>query len=108
MTGKELNIDTSQIPIRIIRVGSELLTNSMRAKIKEAWGENISVTQDYGMTETLGPGLAMECQCEKRMHLNDNFYFELIDPITNQPTKIYLYSILDEKLINLNEKALIN
>ncbi len=87
MTGKELNIDTSQIPIRIIRVESELLTNSMRAKIKEAWGENISVTQDYGMTETLGPGLAMECQCEKGMHLNDNFYFELIDPITNQPIK---------------------
>lgn len=53
---KEENIDVKKLPIRIIRVGSELLTESMRKKIKEAWGENVSVTQDYGMTETLGPG----------------------------------------------------
>ena len=83
---KELGIDVSKISLRIIRVGSELLTESMRNKIKAAWGKNISVTQDYGMTETLGPGLGMECTYEKGMHLNNHFYFELIDPITQQPT----------------------
>lgn len=84
---KEENIDVKKLPIRIIRVGSELLTESMRKKIKEAWGENVSVTQDYGMTETLGPGLGMECKFENGMHLNPNYYFELVDPVTKKPTK---------------------
>lgn len=82
---KELDIDIKKIPLRIIRVGSELLTNTMRQKIKSAWGVD-NVTQDYGMTETLGPGLAMECTNSNGMHLNSNYHFELIDPITKQPT----------------------
>ena len=84
---KELKIDVKKLPIRIIRVGSELLTETMRKKIKESWGENVNVTQDYGMTETLGPGLGMECIYENGMHLNPNYYFELIDPITKLPTE---------------------
>lgn len=83
---RQLEIDIKKIPLRIIRVGSELLTETMRKKIKKAWGERVSVTQDYGMTETLGPGLGMECQHENGMHLNDSYYFELIDPITKKPT----------------------
>lgn len=84
---KEIGVDIENIPLRIIRVGSELLTESMRKKIKKAWGENINITQDYGMTETLGPGLGMECQYATGMHLNNHFYFELIDPITKEPTE---------------------
>ena len=84
---KELKIDVKKLSIRIIRVGSELLTETMRKKIKVAWGENISVTQDYGMTETLGPGLGMECIYENGMHLNTNYYFELVDPINKLPTE---------------------
>ena len=83
---KELKIDVKKFSIRIIRVGSELLTESMRKKIKAAWGEDINVTQDYGMTETLGPGLGMECKYANGMHLNNHYYFELIDPITKEPT----------------------
>ena len=84
---KELKIDVKKLSIRIIRVGSELLTETMRKKIKVAWRENISVTQDYGMTETLGPGLGMECIYENGMHLNTNYYFELVDPINKLPTE---------------------
>ncbi len=84
---KELKIDIKTLPIRIIRVGSELLTEAMRKKIKASWGNKVSVTQDYGMTETLGPGLGMECSYENGMHLNEHYYFELIDPITKEPTE---------------------
>ena len=35
-----------------------------------------------------------------------NGYKKYIETITNKPTKIYLYSILDEKLIDLNVKVL--
>lgn len=83
---KIYGIDVKDLPIRIIRVGSELMTEKMRKKIKEAYGENVSVSQDYGMTETFGPGLAMECRYELGMHLNDNYYFELVDPKTKEVT----------------------
>ena len=97
---RALKIDVKKLPLRIIRVGSELLTEAMRTKIKEAWGENISITQDYGMTETLGPGLAMECQYENGMHLNSNYYYELIDPITNEPTTKNVGEIVVTTLYN--------
>lgn len=97
---KEQKIDVKKLPIRIIRVGSELLTESMRRKIKNAWGEKVSVTQDYGMTETLGPGLGMECQYENGMHLNKNFYFELIDPITKEKTTSNIGELVVTTLYN--------
>lgn len=37
-----------------------------------------------------------------------NGYKKYIEKITNKKTKIYLYSILDEKLIDLNQKTLTN
>ncbi len=83
---KSKGINLKKLPIRIIRVGSEILTKEMRKKIKKAYGEEVSVTQDYGMTETLGPGLGMECTYGKGMHLNDDYYFELVDPKTKEKT----------------------
>ncbi len=83
---KENGIDVKKLPLRIIRVGSELMIEKMRNKIKESFGRNVSVTQDYGMTEFLGPGLGMECEYGCGMHLNDNFYFELVDPKTKKRT----------------------
>lgn len=82
----ENGIDVKSLPLRIIRVGSELMTEKMRRKIKESFGEDVSVTQDYGMTEFLGPGLGMECEYGCGMHLNDDFYFELVDPKTKKKT----------------------
>ena len=80
----ENGIDVKKIPIRIIRVGSELMTERMRQKIKKCFGEDVSVTQDYGMTEFLGPGLGMECRYGCGMHINDDYYFELVDPKTKK------------------------
>ena len=83
---KIYGIDVKELPIRIIRVGSELMTEKMRKKIKEAYGKKVSVSQDYGMTENFGPGLGMECKYEAGMHLNDDYYFELVDPKTKEVT----------------------
>lgn len=82
----ENGIDVKKLPIRIIRVGSELMTEKMRQKIKKSFGEDVSVTQDYGMTEFLGPGVGMECEYGCGMHLNDDLYFELVDPKTKKKT----------------------
>ena len=81
---KEEGIDVKKFGIKVIRVGSELMTEKMRDKIKESFGDNVLVTQDYGMTEMLGPGVAMECEYGCGMHLNDDYYFELVDPKTKE------------------------
>lgn len=81
----ENGIDVKKLSLRIIRVGSELMTEKMRQKIKDSFGD-VSVTQDYGMTEFLGPGVGMECEYGCGMHLNDDFYYELVDPKTKKKT----------------------
>ncbi len=84
---KEIGIDVKKLSVRIIKVGSELLTEEMRRKLKKAWGKDIMISQDYGMTETMGPGLGSECKLCSGLHLyEDNYVFELIDPVTKEPT----------------------
>jgi len=86
VSAKNMGFDVKKLNLRIIRVGSEILTENTREKIKLAY--NAEVTQDYGMTEALGPGLAMECKYGCGLHLNENsFYFELINPKTGKITK---------------------
>ena len=84
---QKLGIDLKKTKLRMIKVGSELLTEKMRRLLKKSFGNNIVINQDYGMTETMGPGLGNECICCNGMHIYDkNFIYELIDPITKEPT----------------------
>jgi phenylacetate-CoA ligase len=82
---KDMGVDVKDLSVRIIKVGSELLTEGMRKKLKSAWGEDVLINQDYGMTETMGPGLAYECKCCNGLHLyTKNFIYELVDPKTKE------------------------
>ena len=39
----------------------------------------------YGLTETMGPGVAIECWEQTGLHLaEDHFYAEIIDPVTGE------------------------
>ncbi|WKY46708.1 phenylacetate--CoA ligase [Eubacteriaceae bacterium ES3] len=61
--------------------GGEGSTEEMRNKLNEAWG--IFATENYGMSELIGPGVAGECQALTGMHLcEDHFIAEIIDPNT--------------------------
>ncbi|MGD9475421.1 MAG: phenylacetate--CoA ligase family protein, partial [Eubacteriaceae bacterium] len=61
--------------------GGEGSTEEMRNKLKEAWG--IFATENYGMSELIGPGVAGECQALTGMHIcEDHFIAEIIDPET--------------------------
>ena len=60
--------------------------------------ENKNIIVDYKLKHTTDDAYIKQL----------NGYKKYIETITNKPTKIYLYSILDEKLIDLNEKALTN
>jgi phenylacetate-CoA ligase len=98
---KDNFIDVKDLDIRIIKVGSELLTEGMRKKLKAAWGEDVIINQDYGMTETMGPGLAFECLECSGLHLyTKNYIYELVDPITKLPTDANIGELVVSSLNN--------
>lgn len=61
--------------------GGEGSTESMRNEINEQWG--LFATENYGMSELIGPGVSGECLAMKGMHISeDHFIPEIIDPKT--------------------------
>ena len=62
-------------------LGSEGCTEEMRARIEETLG--ITVSDNYGMTELTGPGVAGECHLRQGLHFaEDAFLPEIIDTDT--------------------------
>ncbi len=46
----------------------------------------IRATDNYGLTELGGPGVAGECECRSGMHISeDHFLAECLDPTTSEP-----------------------
>lgn len=71
--------------VKIGLVGSELLTEAMRAEMHKLWGEDMLVTSNYGMSELMGPGVSGECEYMEGMHINEDFFIpEIIDPKTGE------------------------
>ena len=65
-------------------LGSEGCTPEMRDQIEKNWG--MFVTDNYGMSELMGPGLSGECRERVGQHINeDMFLFEVIDRDTLEP-----------------------
>ena len=63
--------------------GAEPWTEEMRRDIEKSLG--IKAYDIYGLTETSGPGVAFECECQRGMHINeDHFLAEIIDPDTGE------------------------
>ncbi len=47
---------------------------------------NITATDNYGLSEIMGPGVAGECHLQRGLHINeDHFYAEVVDPETLEP-----------------------
>lgn len=64
--------------------GAEPWSNNMRRQLEEKLG--IKAHDIYGLSEVLGPGVAMECHCQNGLHIfEDHFIPEIIDPVTEQP-----------------------
>ncbi len=77
----KMGIDFHTLPLKYGIFGAEPWTEEMRRRIEEMSG--IKAYDIYGLTEIIGPGVAMECTAQKGMHLfEDHFYPEIIDPGT--------------------------
>lgn len=80
---EDMGISIPDLRLRVGLFGSEPCTDSMKRELERRW--NIRATDNYGLTEIGGPGVAGECECGEGMHINeDHFYPEIIDPETGE------------------------
>ncbi|HOD72734.1 MAG TPA: phenylacetate--CoA ligase [Deltaproteobacteria bacterium] len=82
--GKEMGVDMSSLRLRVGILGAEPWSERMREQIERAL--DITALDIYGLSEIMGPGVAMEC-IEGRCGLHiyeDHFIVEVIDPATGE------------------------
>ena len=73
-----------KIHLRVGLFGAEGSTEEMRSELERRWG--IVATENYGMSELIGPGVSGDCTEKCGMHINeDYFYCEVVDPATGEP-----------------------
>ncbi|MGU3576002.1 phenylacetate--CoA ligase PaaK [Brucellaceae bacterium C25G] len=77
-------LDPRKSSLEIGIFGAEPWTNSMREEIEDAF--NMHAVDIYGLSEIMGPGVAMECvETKDGLHVwEDHFYPEIIDPVTGE------------------------
>lgn len=72
-------IDPASLALRVGLFGAEPWSEQMRMELEQRLG--IIATDNYGLSEIMGPGVAGECVHKCGMHLaEDHFYAEIIDP----------------------------
>lgn len=78
---QNMGIGPADLKLRLGFFGAEFWTEQMRREIQARIG--LFATDNYGLSEIIGPGVAGECIYQNGMHISeDHFYPELIDPKT--------------------------
>jgi phenylacetate-CoA ligase len=78
---REMGINMSSFSLKYGLFGAEPWSEGMRDEIEEKL--KIQATDNYGLSEVMGPGVAGECLERKGLHINeDHFLVEVVDPDT--------------------------
>ena len=78
---EEEGVDTKDLNLKAVGFGAEMWTKEMRQEIEKRF--NAPAYNIYGLTEIMGPGIALECQEQDGLHvMEDHFYPEIIDSQT--------------------------
>ncbi|MGB4441238.1 MAG: phenylacetate--CoA ligase [Coriobacteriia bacterium] len=81
---EKMGIDMHTLPLRVGLFGGEPSGEGMRAEIERRLG--ILATDNYGLSEVMGPGVSGECEHQRGLHMaEDHFLFEVIDPVSGEP-----------------------
>ena len=82
--GKAMGIDMRSLKLRVGVFGAEPWSDKMRQEIENVLG--ITALNIYGLSEIMGPGVAMECiEGRNGMHIfEDHFLVETIHPETGE------------------------
>jgi len=79
----QLGVDPKSLSLKLGLFGGEPWSEAMRTEIESRLG--ISATDNYGLSEVIGPGVAGECRHKCGMHIfEDDFIPEIIDPDTGE------------------------
>ncbi len=80
---EQMGVDPKSLSLKVGLFGSEPWSEAMRKEIESRL--YISATDNYGLSEIIGPGVAGDCECKSGMHLfEDAFIPEIIDPETGE------------------------
>ena len=99
----EAGIEPNDLKLKAGVFGAEPWSESMRREIENKL--EIDAYDIYGLSEIIGPGVAIECSCKNGLHIaEDHFLAEIIDPITEEvlpdgcPGELVITSITKEAL----------
>ncbi|MDI6615643.1 MAG: phenylacetate--CoA ligase [Syntrophaceae bacterium] len=83
--GKEMGVDMRSLRLRVGVFGAEPWSERMRQEIEDRLG--IKALDIYGLSEIIGPGVAIECaEGRNGLHVfEDHFIVEIINPETGEP-----------------------
>ena len=81
---EEMGVDFKQLKLKSGIFGAEPWSDRMRDRIEHLL--NLSAFDIYGLSEVMGPGVAIECENKNGLHIfEDAFLAEVIDPATGEP-----------------------
>jgi phenylacetate-CoA ligase len=80
---ERMGVDAKTLTLKFAMLAGEPWSEEMRQEIEERL--YVKATDNYGLSEIMGPGVAGECLYQAGMHLNeDHFIFEVVDPKTGE------------------------
>ncbi len=80
---EEEGLEREDMKLKSIGFGAEMWTEEMRQEIQKRF--NAPAYNIYGLTEIMGPGIALECPQQDGLHvMEDHFYPEIIDSETQE------------------------
>ncbi|HGJ64372.1 TPA: phenylacetate--CoA ligase family protein, partial [bacterium] len=83
-TIKEMDINVNSLSLKYGLFGAEPWSDAIRNELQEKL--KIIATDNYGLSEVMGPGVAGECLERNGLHINeDHFLVEIVDPETLNP-----------------------
>lgn len=80
---EQLGVNPKSLSLKVGLLGGEPWSETIRSQIEQ--GLAINATDNYGLSEIIGPGIAGECSCKNGLHIyEDAFLPEIIDPDTGK------------------------
>jgi phenylacetate-CoA ligase len=82
---QEMGVSFRDLKFKYGIFGAEPWSEQMRLEIQDKL--NLKAVDIYGLSEVMGPGVAVEChQAQNGLHIfEDHFIAEIIDPVTEKP-----------------------
>jgi phenylacetate-CoA ligase len=81
---EKMGVDVRSLPLRLGLFGGEPCSEGVKREVERRLG--IVATDNYGLSEVMGPGVSSECECRNGLHIaEDHILWELVDPQTGEP-----------------------